>query len=55
MSDRLGSTLAALVAGAAIGVGIGILFAPDEGKKTRKKLEDRLTSRKMSFHTELMI
>ncbi|MBB1139418.1 YtxH domain-containing protein [Myroides sp. WP-1] len=38
MSDRLGSTLAALVAGAAIGVGIGILFAPDEGKKTRKKI-----------------
>ncbi len=39
MSDRLGSTLAAILTGAVVGVGIGILFAPDEGKKTRRKIK----------------
>jgi gas vesicle protein len=38
-TNQLGNTLAALVVGAAIGVGAGILFAPDEGKKTRKKIK----------------
>ena len=34
-----GSTLLALVTGAAIGAGIGLLYAPDKGEKTRKKLK----------------
>ena len=40
--SKIGNTLAALVLGAAIGVGVGILFAPDEGKKTRKRIRKSL-------------
>lgn len=34
-----GSTLLALITGAAIGAGIGLLYAPDSGEKTREKLK----------------
>ena len=40
--SKIGNTLAALALGAAIGVGVGILFAPDEGKKTRKRIRKSL-------------
>jgi gas vesicle protein len=47
-----GNTLLALITGAAIGAGIGLLYAPDSGEKTRKKLktdaqsaQDRLNKR----------
>jgi gas vesicle protein len=40
MSNNAGNTFIALLAGAAIGAGIGILFAPDKGSKTRKKVKD---------------
>ena len=40
--SKIGSTLAALVVGAAIGASVGILFAPDEGKKTRKRIRKSL-------------
>lgn len=33
-----GKILAAIVAGAAIGAIVGILFAPDKGSETRKKI-----------------
>lgn len=35
-----GSTLLALITGAAIGAGIGLLYAPDSGDNTRKKLQE---------------
>lgn len=41
MSNNSNSVLA-LLAGAAIGVGIGILFAPDKGSKTREKIKGSL-------------
>ena len=40
MSDRTGDTFAALLIGTAIGVGIGILFAPDKGTNTQQKIKD---------------
>ncbi len=47
-----GSTLLALITGAAIGAGLGLLYAPESGEHTRKKLrkdaedaQDRLNKR----------
>ena len=39
MSNNTGNTLIALLVGAAIGAGVGILFAPDKGSNTRKKVK----------------
>lgn len=36
---KTGNILLALATGVAIGTGIGILFAPDKGKDTRKKIK----------------
>ena len=38
-----------LAVGTAIGVGLGILFAPDEGKNTRKKLKTLLETSLMNL------
>jgi gas vesicle protein len=40
MSNNTGNTLIALIGGAALGVGIGILFAPAKGDKTRAKIKN---------------
>lgn len=47
-----GNTFLALITGAAIGAGLGLLYAPDSGDKTREKLrkdafdaQDRLNKR----------
>ena len=36
-----GAVLAALLAGAATGVILGLLYAPEEGKETRKKIKTK--------------
>ncbi|MBT0607133.1 YtxH domain-containing protein [Aequorivita echinoideorum] len=38
MASNTGQTLLAILTGAAIGAGIGILYAPDKGSNTRTKL-----------------
>ncbi|QNJ97503.1 YtxH domain-containing protein [Constantimarinum furrinae] len=38
MASNTGQTLLALLTGAAIGAGLGILYAPDKGSKTRSKI-----------------
>ena len=48
MSKKYGNGILALLAGAAIGVGLGILFAPDKGTKTREKIKDGLDDLKDS-------
>jgi gas vesicle protein len=40
MSDNPSNSLLALLAGIAIGAGLGILFAPDSGRKTRQKIKE---------------
>jgi gas vesicle protein len=40
MASKSSESILALLAGAAIGVGIGILFAPDKGSNTRDKIKN---------------
>jgi gas vesicle protein len=40
MDNHPSNTLLALLAGVAIGAGLGILFAPDSGENTRRKIKD---------------
>jgi gas vesicle protein len=40
MANNTGNTIVAILAGAAIGASIGILFAPDKGSKTRVKIKE---------------
>jgi len=42
MSSSNNNSILALLAGAVIGVGLGILFAPDKGSKTREKIREGL-------------
>jgi gas vesicle protein len=41
MANDSGSVLLALLVGAAIGAGVGILYAPDEGSRTRQRIKDK--------------
>jgi gas vesicle protein len=52
MSGRSSDSILALLAGAAIGVGIGILFAPDKGSKTREKIKNSLDDLKDEVKTK---
>jgi gas vesicle protein len=40
MDNSQSNSLLALLAGVAIGAGLGILFAPDSGENTRRKIKD---------------
>ena len=40
MTSNTEKILLAILSGAAVGAGLGILFAPDKGANTRKKIKD---------------
>ena len=42
MSKNTGDTVLALLVGAAVGVGVGVLIAPDKGSETWKKIKNKL-------------
>ncbi|WP_417363198.1 YtxH domain-containing protein [Galbibacter sp.] len=53
MSNQTGNTLLALLTGAAIGAGIGILYAPDRGDKTREKIRKNAKSAQKELEKQL--
>lgn len=46
MSNNSGNVLLAVLTGAIIGTGVGILYAPDKGTTTRKKLKRKVENAK---------
>jgi gas vesicle protein len=44
--NNTGNTLLAIIAGSAIGATLGILFAPDKGEITRRKIADQAAATK---------
>ena len=46
MSNESGNVLLAFLTGAVIGAGVGILYAPDKGEKTRKKIKKKALNAK---------
>lgn len=53
MSENSINPLLALLVGVAIGAGLGILFAPDSGKKTREKLKAGVDEYRDELQTHL--
>jgi gas vesicle protein len=53
MSNNTGNTIVAILVGAAIGAGVGILFAPDKGSKTREKIKDGFDDAKHNLQDKL--
>lgn len=53
MSSKNGGSILAILAGAAIGVGLGVLFAPDKGSKTREKIKGNVDDLKVDVINKL--
>ncbi len=53
MANNNGNNAIALLLGAAIGVGVGILFAPDKGSKTREKIKGNFDDWKIDLNNKL--
>lgn len=52
--NNTGNTLLAVIAGSAIGAALGILFAPDKGEVTRRKIADQAAASKESITNNAM-
>jgi gas vesicle protein len=52
MSNNTGNNFLAVMVGIAIGAGLGILYAPDEGSKTRKKVKDGIDDSKNDMYNK---
>ncbi|QSS98122.1 YtxH domain-containing protein [Psychroflexus sp. ALD_RP9] len=52
MSNNTGNTIIALLTGATIGAGLGLLYAPKSGKETRKDLKDGANDLKDSLSSQ---
>ncbi|HET8854483.1 MAG TPA: YtxH domain-containing protein, partial [Salinimicrobium sp.] len=52
MSDNSGTTFLALLTGAAIGAGLGLLYAPESGVETRRKLGDNARKAQDSLNSK---
>ncbi len=53
MANNTGQTVLALLTGAAIGAGIGILYAPDKGVKTRDNISKNAKKAQKQFTKQL--
>ncbi|HMK06039.1 MAG TPA: YtxH domain-containing protein [Flavobacterium sp.] len=53
MSSNSGNAMFALLAGAAIGAVVGILYAPDKGTRTREKLREGFDDAKNNLKDKL--
>ncbi|MGB0788026.1 MAG: YtxH domain-containing protein [Marinirhabdus sp.] len=53
MASNTGQTLLALLTGAAIGAGIGILYAPEKGTNTRKKINKETKKARKQFNKKI--
>ncbi len=51
--SKTGNTILALITGAAIGAGLGLLYAPESGDKTRKKISKNAKEAKKKFEKQI--
>ncbi len=54
MSKDSGNVLIALLTGAVVGAGVGILYAPDKGSKTRRKIKEKAQETKDEISSRLL-
>lgn len=53
MTNDSGNVLLALLTGAVVGAGVGILFAPDKGSNTRMKIKEKAQETKNEISSRL--
>ncbi len=53
MSKNLSNTVLATLSGIAIGLGAGLLLAPEEGRKTRKKIKKSFDEKTVELKTRM--